>query len=67
MIAKPAVFWYGEATREKQTQEETTMFNTIEIAKRIKQARIDKNMTQMNLAEAMGVSYQAVSSWERGV
>ena len=42
------------------------MFNTIEIAKRIKQARIDKNMTQMNLAEAMGVSYQAVSSWERG-
>lgn len=42
------------------------MFNTNEIARRIKQARIDKNMTQMNLAEAMGVSYQAVSSWERG-
>lgn len=42
------------------------MFNTLDIAKRIKQARIDRNMTQMNLAEAMGVSYQAVSSWERG-
>lgn len=42
------------------------MFQTIEIAKRIRQARIEKNMTQMNLAEAMGVSYQAVSSWERG-
>ena len=42
------------------------MFNTIEIARRIRQARIDKNMTQMNLAEAMGVSYQAVSNWERG-
>lgn len=42
------------------------MFNTVEIARRIRQARIDKNMTQMNLAEAMGVSYQAVSNWERG-
>lgn len=42
------------------------MFNTIEIARRIRQARIDRNMTQMNLAEAMGVSYQAVSNWERG-
>lgn len=42
------------------------MFNTTEIAKRIKQARINKNMTQMNLADEMGVSYQAVSNWERG-
>ena len=36
------------------------------IGKRIKQARIARNMTQMNLADAMGVSYQAVSNWERG-
>lgn len=42
------------------------MFNTTEIAKRIKQARINKNMTQMNLADEMGVSFQAVSNWERG-
>lgn len=42
------------------------MFNTIEIAKRIKQARISKNMTQLQLADAMGVSFQAVSNWERG-
>ena len=42
------------------------MFDTMNIAKRIKQARIDKNMTQMNLADAMGVSFQAVSNWERG-
>lgn len=42
------------------------MFDTMKIAKRIKQARIDKNMTQMNLADEMGVSYQAVSNWERG-
>ena len=42
------------------------MFDTTMIGNRIKQARIDKNMTQMNLADAMGVSYQAVSNWERG-
>lgn len=42
------------------------MFDTMAIAKRIKQARIDQNMTQLQLADAMGVSYQAVSNWERG-
>ena len=42
------------------------MFDTMQIARRIKQARIEKNMTQMNLADAMGVSFQAVSNWERG-
>ena len=42
------------------------MFDTMKIAKKIKEARIGKNMTQMNLADAMGVSYQAVSNWERG-
>ena len=42
------------------------MFNTMKIAKQIREARIAKNMTQMNLADAMGVSYQAVSNWERG-
>lgn len=42
------------------------MFDTMKIARMIRQARIDGNMTQMNLADAMGVSYQAVSNWERG-
>ena len=42
------------------------MFDTAMIGKKIKQARIDQNMTQMNLADVMGVSYQAVSNWERG-
>ena len=42
------------------------MFDTTMIGKKIKQARIDRNMTQMNLADVMGVSYQAVSNWERG-
>lgn len=42
------------------------MFDTVKIAKIIKETRIARNMTQMNLADAMGVSYQAVSNWERG-
>lgn len=42
------------------------MFDTNKIAKVIKEARIKKNMTQMQLADEMGVSYQAVSNWERG-
>lgn len=42
------------------------MFNTMKIAKKIREARIAQNMTQMTLADAMGVSYQAVSNWERG-
>ena len=42
------------------------MFDTRKVAKTIREARIARNMTQMNLADAMGVSYQAVSNWERG-
>lgn len=41
------------------------MFNMTGTAERIKNARIAKNMTQMNIADALGVSYQAVSNWER--
>lgn len=43
------------------------MFDTMKVARKIREARIARNMTQMNLADAMGVSYQAVSNWERGV
>ena len=43
------------------------MFDTNKVAANIKNARVKKNMTQMNLADEMGVSYQAVSNWERGV
>ena len=42
------------------------MFDTRIVGKTIRQARMSKNMTQMDLADAMGVSYQAVSNWERG-
>lgn len=42
------------------------MFDTMKVARKIKEARIARNMTQMNLADVMEVSYQAVSNWERG-
>jgi transcriptional regulator with XRE-family HTH domain len=37
-----------------------------EIGKRILNYRKENNMTQMELADMIGISYQAVSSWERG-
>lgn len=42
------------------------MFEVEKVAKRIREARIQKNMTQNRLADELGVSYQAVSNWERG-
>lgn len=42
------------------------MFDMMKMANNIKNARTKLNMTQMNLADEMGVSYQAVSNWERG-
>ena len=43
------------------------MFDTRITGKKIAALRKAKNMTQMELADEMGVSYQAVSNWERGV
>ncbi len=43
------------------------MFSMTEVANQIRNGRIAKNLTQTNVADALGVSYQAVSNWERGV
>ncbi len=40
--------------------------NTIEIGKYIRRRRIEKNMTQKELAEKLNISFQAVSKWETG-
>ncbi len=43
-----------------------TIFDTVRIGKRIAGLRKRNNMTQLALADAMGISFQAVSNWERG-
>ena len=43
------------------------MFSMIETGRRIGRLRKSRNLTQMELADLMGVSYQAVSGWERGI
>ncbi len=42
------------------------MFDTRKVGKKIAALRKERNKTQMELADEMGVSYQAVSNWERG-
>ena len=42
------------------------MFDTENIGMRISELRKAKNMTQMELADHMNISFQAVSNWERG-
>lgn len=42
------------------------MFNMESIGRKISELRKAKNMTQMELADKMSISFQAVSNWERG-
>lgn len=42
------------------------MLNMTHVGRTISQLRKQKDMTQMELAERLNISYQAVSNWERG-
>lgn len=42
------------------------MFSVENIGRKISELRKEKNMTQMELADKMNISFQAVSNWERG-
>lgn len=42
------------------------MFDVNHVSSMLKNARIKKNLTQGALAEKIGVTFQAVSNWERG-
>ena len=47
-------------------KEEAFTFNMKETGKRISNLRRNRNMTQVELADHLNISYQAVSNWERG-
>lgn len=47
-------------------KENFKMLDMKRVGQNIKSARTKKNMTQLELADIVGVSYQAVSNWERG-
>lgn len=49
------------------TERMKTMFNMTKIGKKICALRKEHNMTQVELADRLAISYQAVSNWERGV
>lgn len=55
-------------TRDSGTflHQEKNMFDMQKVGERIAALRRKENMTQTDLAERLGISYQAVSSWERG-
>lgn len=46
--------------------EAVLMFDVQIVGRKIGKLRKKCNLTQMELADRMGVSYQAVSNWERG-
>ena len=41
--------------------------NQVDVGKIIKEARINKQMTQQQLADKLGVTDRAVSNWENGI
>ena len=45
---------------------EEAMFDMAAVGRKISELRKKNNMTQLELADKMGVSFQAVSNWERG-
>ena len=46
-------------------KERYNMFDTVKIGKRIAELRKKRDMTQFEIADRLGISYQAVSNWER--
>ena len=51
---------------ESNAERRNIMFDMQKIGKKISELRKRKNITQMELADQMGISFQAVSNWERG-
>lgn len=59
--------WFRDKPSQDLNKENELMFEMEQIGKRISSHRKQRNMTQQDLADQMGVTYQAVSNWERGI
>ncbi len=58
---------FSRENRERARQERMNeMFVMKKVGRKISELRKAKNMTQLELADKMNVSFQAVSNWERG-
>lgn len=54
-------------SRKSGRRKEETMFDMTYSGRKIAEARKEMNITQMELADRLNISYQAVSNWERGI
>lgn len=62
---KPTAAQHIEAANDN-TSEVNEMFDMKKVGKKIQSCRKAQNMTQLELADRLGISFQAVSNWERG-
>ena len=56
----------SDNTRASRKQKGFEMFDMGKVGQKIAQLRKSHNMTQLELADKIGISFQAVSNWERG-
>lgn len=61
------MFFRQPEKKESTEPNATQLFSMEKIGLQIMHARKKKGMTQMELADRIGISFQAVSNWERGL
>lgn len=59
--------FYGIRFAQTETKGGYEMFDMQQVGSRISKLRKSIGITQTGLADRLGISFQAVSNWERGV
>lgn len=60
------IFWMIHYTKGMLSERVEAMFDMLKVGRNIAKLRGQTGITQMGLADKLGISYQAVSNWERG-
>lgn len=60
------ILWVLHYTKAMTSERVEAMFDMIKVGRNIARLRGQAGITQMGLADKLGISYQAVSNWERG-